>query len=723
MFPIRIIRSASLLFPLIFASFLATSNSASAQVSEDGNSTIIYPASFFDQFVPITALDMLDRIPGQETSASSGPGPGGNPSSGGRGLGSGSGGNQILINGKRVAGKSNQASEQLNRITADQVKEFQIIRGTSGDLDVRGSGQVVNVILFEELSSTSISYQASIDAYQDGEIKPGGVFSISGQGGGFNYLISATSEPRYNNSIGRETSILGDFLANDLVREEFTVDRTNNELSLNIGYDIASNSSFRFNALYGNNDNPTDVDRVTSNLRTTPNAITLEREDVPGERDNWEVGGDYEFTRDNGHRFKLLAIANQDSRDTTRNRFLTLGDGSEEQNLFLNTGAVTEERIVRAAYTLDLFESQDLEFGIEGAQTTLEASLALGLIDATGTPSPNFGGLVPQPVTNANSTVEEIRFEPFLIHNWRINPKLSVESTLLYEESEISQSGDVSNQRDFSFIKPKVDIRYDLTPTLQLRGGIERIVSQLSFRDFVAANDETDNDVNTLGGNAELRQQTQWRYTLNTEYRLPNDIGVLSGEFFYADHQDVIDRVDASTSEDNLLSANGNIGDGIEYGMNLNASMRMNMLNLPNLQLTSTFTLQDSEVTDPFLGVKRRFQLYNRGRFTFAFRHDIPKWRVNWGMQYFDRVDGGMFRFEVNDVEFQVGEPMVNFFSEYIDSRGITYRFDAAALTNGAQIRRRTRFIGRTSAGILEEIEYRNTTTGVELGLTINGTF
>lgn len=716
-------RSLSIAVISILALSGLSLNTAFAQVSEDGDSTIVYPASFFDQFVPITALDMLDRIPGQETSASPGPGPGGNPSSGGRGLGSGSGGNQILINGKRVAGKNNQASEQLNRITADQVKEFQIIRGTSGDLDVRGSGQVVNVILFEELASTSVSYQASLDSFQDGEVKPGGVFSISGQGGGFNYLISATSEPRYNNSIGRETSILGDFLPNDLVREEFTVDRTTNELSINLGYDIASNSSIRFNALYGNNDNPTKVDRVTADLRTTPNGITLEREDIPGERDNWEIGGDYEFTRGNGNRFKLLAIANQDNRDTTRNRFLTLGDGTEEQNLFLNSGAITEERIVRAAYTVDLFESQDLEFGVEAAQTTLEASLALGIIDAAGIPSPDFGGLVPQTVTNANSTVEEIRVEPFLIHNWRINPKLSVESTLLYEVSEISQSGDVTNQRDFSFVKPKVDVRYDLTPTIQLRGGVERIISQLSFRDFVAANDETDNDVNTLGGNAELRQQTQWRYTLNTEYRLPNDVGVLSGEFFFADHQDVIDRVDASPSEDNLLSANGNIGDGIEYGMNLNASIRMNMINLPNLQLTSTFTLQDSEVTDPFLGVKRRFQLYNRGRFTFAFRHDIPELRVNWGMQYFDRIDGGMFRYEVNDVEFQVGEPRVNFFSEYIDSRGITYRLDLGALTDGAQIRRRTRFIGRTSDGILEEIESRDTTTGIEFGLTINGTF
>ena len=57
------------------------------------------------------------------------------------------------------------------------------------------------------------------------------------------------------------------------------------------------------------------------------------------------------------------------------------------------------------------------------------------------------------------------------------------------------------------------------------------------------------------------------------------------------------------------------------------------------------------------------------------------------------------------------------------NQRGTTYRFDAGALTNGSQCRRRTRFIGRTTADILAEIEYRCTTTGIELSLRVNGTF
>lgn len=722
-------RSTVLRFGIVLVALLATSMPSllRAQDTLEDDSTVIYPADYFTQWAPITAKDMLDRIPGQDSSSPRGGGggiPGGNPSSGGRGLGGGnSGGNEILVNGKRTAGKNNQTSDLLNRISADQVKEFQIIRGTSGDLDVRGSGQVVNVVLFEELSSSSISYEANVSRAQDGELVPGGAASISGQSGDLNYLFSVTANPRYNNAINREHSRLGDYSVNDRVIEEQTRDQVNNELSMNLGYDFSGNSSLRFNALYAIQDAPTDIDRYTTDRRVEPNTLTIEREDNPTYRDNWEIGGDYEYTRANGNRFKLLGIANRDDRDSTRERFLLDGDGVEQKNLFLNSTAITEEKIVRGSYTMDVFDGQDIEFGIERAQTTLDSTLALGLFEDGGVTSPAVGGLTPQSVTNANSTVEEIRYEPFLIHNWIINPKMSLESTLVYETSEIAQTGDVSNKRDFNFVKPKLDFRYDLTPTLQLRGGVEKIVGQLSFNDFVAANDDQDNDTTTQAGNASLRQQWQWRYNFNTEYRLPDDAGVLTAELFYAQHRDVIDRIDVTTDESDLRSANGNIGDGVEYGMNLNASIRMGMINLPNLLVTTGLNLQDSEVTDPFLGIERRFQLYHRGRFTLTFRHDIPEWRMNWGMQYFDRIDGGMFRYDVDDIEFNVGEPRVNFFSEIRDSRGITYRLDLGALTNGTQCRRRTRFVGRISADILEEIESRCTITGRELSFKINGTF
>ena len=225
---------------------------------------------------------------------------------------------------------------------------------------------------------------------------------------------------------------------------------------------------------------------------------------------------------------------------------------------------------------------------------------------------------------------------------------------------------------------------------LQLRGTAERIVNQLNFADFVASNDEQDNDRNLVSGNAGLRQQTQWRYSFKTEYRLPDDVGVMSAELFYADHQDVIDRIDVSTSDDNLQSANGNIGDGTEYGLDLNASIRMGMIGLPNLLVSPSFMVQDSQVTDPFTGVERRFKSQFRGMWRLTIRHDIPEWRFNWGFQNFDRVDGGLYRYDVDDIEFEIGDPRYMLFAEYVDRRGLTHRLDIGNVTNNVRCRRRT---------------------------------
>ena len=709
--------------PMILTLSFALAPAAMAQNASGDDSTVIYPASYFVQWGPRTAQDMLDRIPGQASTGGPGGPSGGSPTAGGRGLGSGSGGTEILIDGKRTAGKNNQAGGLLRRIATDQVKEIQIIRGTSGELDVRGSGQVINVVLFEALASQSVSWDASAAMAQDGEFNPSGSVAVNGQRGEFNYLFTLRSNPRYSHNVTHERSILADFGRNDVISEHRINDRENNEISMNLGYNISPNSSARVNALYAVQDSPTSVSRITNNLRSTANALTTEKEDNPSDRDNWELGGDYELTLASGSRFKLLGIANQNNQNSTRERFRLNDDNVFENNLFLNNDRIIHERIVRGSYTMDVFSEQSIEFGVEGAQTILDSKLALGLLSSTGTPSAAVGGLVPQNVSNANSRVEELRYEPFLIHNWTISPKMSLESTLVYEASEISQTGDITRTRDFSFVKPKLDLRYDLTPMLQLRGTVERIINQLNFADFVASNDEQDNDRNLVSGNAGLRQQTQWRYTFRTEYRLPNDVGVMSAEAFYANHQDVIDRIDVSPSDDNLQSANGNIGDGTEYGLNLNASIRMGMIGLPNLLVSPSFMVQDSQVTDPFLKVERRFQSYIRGQWRLTMRHDIPEWRFNWGLQNFDRVDGGLFRYDVDDIEFEIGDPRYNLFAEYVDSRGLTHRLDIGNVSNNVRCRRRTRFVGRISDNILEEIEGQCTTTGVELSFKVTGNF
>jgi outer membrane receptor for ferrienterochelin and colicin len=102
------------------------------QTAGAGGSRTYTPADFA-RFAPRTALDMLRQVPGFSIQ-------GANQA---RGLGQASG--NVLINGQRISGKSNDAVTELSRIPASSVQRIEIADGAT--LDIAGlSGQVANII-------------------------------------------------------------------------------------------------------------------------------------------------------------------------------------------------------------------------------------------------------------------------------------------------------------------------------------------------------------------------------------------------------------------------------------------------------------------------------------------------------------------------------------------------------------------------------------------------
>lgn len=705
---------------LACALFITCAASAAEQM--DAESTITYPASFFAQYGPISVNDMLNRIPGISLALDGAVSlDGGVIIDNRRGLGAGE--NQILINGKRVAGKENEGRSQLSRIAASRVDYIEIIRGTSGDMDVRGSGQVINIVLLTAASSASLAAEFKVDRYHNGTFEPGGLLSYSNQIGDLNVLLSIEAASNYEHRVRNETSVHGDGSRNDALHQKETRDQTKYTFNTNLGYVLSENDRIHFNALYSENDPPIEIDRQITDFATTPASLILEREKFVAERDNWEFGGDYEHKFSGNSKYKFLFIVNDRDSSSIRERFFADGSGTPEvKNLFLDSSRRTRERIARTSFTGGLSPSHVVELGFERAQTILDSTLALGIASPTGIPSPAVGGLVPVMLPNANSSVEEMRYEVFAVHNWQINSRMSLESTLLLESSEIIQSGDVSNKRDFSFIRPKLDYRFDITPSLQLRATIAKNVSQLSFSDFVASSNSQDDDQDAVSGNPELVQEKSWQYELNLEYRLPDDGGVLKARFFYHDIEDVIDRVDVSTSPAVLDSAPGNIGDGKRYGLDITASFRFGFIGMPDALLTTVLSLQDSEVTDPFLGIKRRMMMHSRGYARVSYQHDLPALNLNYGFSYYYGLKGNIKRFDIDDLEDYWFDPTMTIFIEKVASHGITIRLQSINSFDGERCRLRTRFDGATIDGIVEEIEKSCSTPGHTVALTIRAT-
>lgn|GEM_PF-6691766 len=93
----------------------------------------------------------------------------------------------------------------------------------------------------------------------------------------------------------------------------------------------------------------------------------------------------------------------------------------------------------------------------------------------------------------------------------------------------------------------------------------------------------------------------------------------------------MIDWDDGSTTADRLASARGNTGDAKRYGLILDLISRLSAIGLPNAPLTTSMTVEDSQVIDLLLGIERRRRRNKRWFGRVKFRYDVPALNLSYG--------------------------------------------------------------------------------------------
>ena len=697
---------------------LAQNTASAAQnpsnADESANSTVIYTADSFSQYNPITASDMLDRIPGVSLR-------GGGPGSGRGDRGLGTGGN-LLINGQRIAGKGNSARDQLDRITAAEVDRIEIIRDTSGALNVRGASEVINVILLASQSRSSTTVELVNRLNHDDTLETGGSVAWSKQVGNFQALVNLEARPNYENRDNREVRLGPN---NEVVGTLFETnirDQQENTLSSNMSYSLGDHR-MQLNALISEGDHPRPVRRDFVDFTDAGLVNRIEEEDVNKEESNWEVGGDYEYRFDDGSRLSVLFVANNEIRNNVRERYSA--NPAEEglsKNLFIDSRQERQEFIIQGNYNFSITETQSLRVGIESADTQLDSSLLIGSSSGSEPASASVGGLSPLlSVSNPGTKVQEIRYEGFAFHNWTLSDRSSLESSLVYETSEISQTGAVNKTRDFQFWRPSFDYRFNITENFRFRGTVKRSVSQLSFSSFAATTNEEDRDLNALAGNPELEPQTSWDYEGQLEYRLPNDGGVISSNISYSDIDNYIGRINATIDPNEPLSATGNVAPAKRWAMFNRASIRLNSLSLPNAILGVTLGLFDSEIIDPFLKTKQR--IGGRGFAGINFRHDITSLGLSYGIDYSHSIWGGNYDIDIKTITRNDRERSLDLFVSKVWFEDWTFRLESDNTLGASRCRYRQRFDGTTINGAISLIQDSCSSRYRRLNLSIQTTF
>jgi len=156
-----------------------------------------YDEAFFQRFEPLSVGDMMKRVPG--VSFQSDIGEYAEPSL--RGIGSEY--TQVLINGRRVTGATNDNTVTVDRIPAELVERVEIIRSPSADMDSQGIGGTLNIILKEGAQMTGGVYRVG-GYYNDGETNPSAFLSYGDASENFSWNTSINYQKRFNRKAASE---------------------------------------------------------------------------------------------------------------------------------------------------------------------------------------------------------------------------------------------------------------------------------------------------------------------------------------------------------------------------------------------------------------------------------------------------------------------------------------------------------------------------------------
>ena len=156
-----------------------------------------YDEEYFQRFEPLSVGDMMKRVPG--VSFQSDIGEYAEPSL--RGIGSEY--TQILVNGRRITGGTNDNTVVVDRIPAELVERVEIIRSPSSDIDSQGVGGTLNIILKEGAELSGGIYRLGA-YYNDGETNPSGFLSFGDSGERFDWGTSLNYQKRFNRKAADE---------------------------------------------------------------------------------------------------------------------------------------------------------------------------------------------------------------------------------------------------------------------------------------------------------------------------------------------------------------------------------------------------------------------------------------------------------------------------------------------------------------------------------------
>jgi len=333
---------------------------------------------------------------------------------------------------------------------------------------------------------------------------------------------------------------------------------------------------------------------------------------------NYEIGGDYAFDLGPGN-LKLIGLHRfEDSKFD--NRFRLFNDGQTPSESRFDRFDDEGEYILRSEYSWTPQEGRDWQISWEGAFNFLDSKTEFSITGA--------------PLELANVRVEEKRTEANITHSRSLSDKVSIQTSLGAEYSELEVA--TGNEPARNFFRPKgfVSASWDVSDNHVWRAKIERDVGQLDFGTFVSSVNLSEDIANS--GNNEIVPTQFWNGEIELERK---GAGALSGtaKVFARYIEDPIDRIlfvnDPNDPNDDTEGP-GNLDSAWRYGIEGNMTWLLDDIIAKGMRLELEGLMQSSSIDDPVTNVRRTLNDVIKWNYEIELTHDIPNSNWAWGVEF-----------------------------------------------------------------------------------------
>lgn len=683
----RLIASSMLLLPLLFHS---AGHAAQTGVAIAGGKRTYSPTEFA-RFAPRTALHMVQLIPGFVIADGEER----------RGLGAVT--VNVLIDGRPVSGKANDAIDALSRITAAEVQRIEVKTSTSSDTAAVGR-QIANVILASasEGARGQFAWRPSTRLRERDVAWLNGESSISGETGGFEYTLGIRNNALRTGAAGpsRIFNAAGELTE---VRDDVYVERSDRpRIGADLRYEAPSGMIAAVRGSYQR-----FIYRFQERSeRSGDDLVDRTRFLTQREKDRrYELGGDVQFSVGPG-RLKLIGLHSAERSPIDTRVTTVFADASDRLGSRFLTDGDLRETIFRSEYRWT-GSNTDWLISAERAINRLDnlSSLLRLLPDGTFEQLQFPGG---------SGDVRERRYEGAITMSRRLSPQLVLQGSVGGEISRLRLFGNLGSDRTFHRPKGYVSLGWRPSPLLRVTAKVERRVGQINFVDFLASRnllEERENAANAL-----LVPPQSW--DIEAEFRRElGAFGSTSLRLYGQRIEDLIEQIPVGMAGE----APGNLDTAYLYGADWKTSLLLDRLGWTGGRLDGRFQFQGSDVNDPVTGRSRRISNNLVRLIDVSVRHDIPATDWAWGAGLFHIHRAPNFRLG-ELARFRQGPLSGNIYVENKDAAGLTVRAALSNLISSGQDLDRFLFEGRRG-GTLQSIEQRRRSVGPVLSLSVSGNF